>query len=78
MGDTLAGVDLSEERREEAIGSIPAADVMVHREEVFPLCAEADFETNRERIRKWPQVRYPLMGEDLSDFRGIVYAPAVL
>jgi CBS domain containing-hemolysin-like protein len=83
MGDSLANVDMSEERREEVInaldiGMIEVGDVMVDREDVVAVSTEDDLETNVQRMAGSPHVRFPLIGEDVSEFYGTVYTPKVL
>lgn len=83
MGEALANVGLSEERREEvvnalAIGEIPVADVMVPRADIVALSTTATLAENRDRIREAPHVRLPLVGDALDDPVGVVYTPAVL
>jgi CBS domain containing-hemolysin-like protein len=83
MGDALGNVGLSDERRDEVInaleiGEIPVSDVMVPREEVVALSTADSLDANLQRMRDVPHSRFPLVGDDLESFVGIVYAPAVL
>ncbi|MBZ6496711.1 CNNM domain-containing protein [Natrinema longum] len=80
LGSVLEEGDLSEERREEvmnafAIGEQPIQEVMVPPEEIVSLSTEATPEENFRKMEERPQTRYPLVGETMTDFRGIVYAP---
>ncbi|ELY96798.1 CNNM domain-containing protein [Natrialba taiwanensis] len=80
LGTVLDQSDLSEERREEVmnalqIGEQPVREVMIPPEEIVALSTEGDFEENRRRMETNPQTRYPLVGSELTDFRGIVYFP---
>ncbi|WP_336037075.1 hemolysin family protein [Halobacterium yunchengense] len=82
LGSVLGEADLSEERREEVMGALdidqmPLRSVMVDADDVVALSTTVDLETNLERMSETPHVRYPLVGETLDDFRGIVYLPAV-
>jgi CBS domain containing-hemolysin-like protein len=75
--------DLSEERHEEVlnalvIGEIPVRNVMVDREAVVALSTEDDLETTLETVEEAPHGRFPLVGETLADFEGIVYTPSLL
>jgi CBS domain containing-hemolysin-like protein len=75
--------DLSEERREEvlnalAVDELPVEEVMTDTEEMVVLRTTASVEENMSAIREMPHTRFPLVGEELSDFRGIVYAPSIL
>ncbi|NHN42417.1 HlyC/CorC family transporter [Halorubellus sp. JP-L1] len=81
LGSVLDEGDLSEERQEEvmnalAIGEQPVRDVMVPADDVVALSTAVDAEENRRRMAEQPQTRYPLVGEDLTEFEGIVYLPA--
>jgi CBS domain containing-hemolysin-like protein len=53
-------------------------DVMVDAESVVALSVTEPLAVNLERMREHPHSRFPLVGEGLGDFRGIVYTPAVL
>jgi len=82
LGSVLDEADLSDERREEvlnalAIGEQPVSDVMVPPEDIVALSTDDDPETNIQRMEEHPHTRYPLVGTDLTDFRGIVYSPAL-
>jgi len=83
MGEALRGAGVSQERREEVInafriGDVPVGEIMVDREEIVALSTAEDVETNLRRMQESPQVRFPLVGDDLSEFLGIVYTPAIL
>ena len=83
MGDALQNVGVSDERRDEVlnaldIGELPVEEVMIDRDDVVALSTEAELSTNVERMTGSPHVRFPLVGDSLEDFRGIVYTPAVL
>jgi len=74
--------DLSDERLTEVlsaleIGRVPVSAVMNDAEEIVALSTEQSLEENRQRMADHPHVRYPLVGESLDDFRGIVYLPEV-
>ena len=83
MGERLSRMGLPADRREEVIaaldiGSMETRDVMVDAEEAVALSVAEPLAVNLERMREHPHSRFPLVGEDLEDFRGIVYTPAVL
>ncbi|WP_137286840.1 CNNM domain-containing protein [Halorussus salinisoli] len=83
MGDILSRVGLEEEREEEVlaaldIGTIPVRDVMVPREQIVALSTADDFEENLRKMQESPHVRFPLVGETLDDFLGIVYTPPLV
>ncbi|WP_313692997.1 hemolysin family protein [Halorarum halobium] len=75
--------DLSEERHEEVVNALtagerPVVDLMVDEEDVVFLSTADSTAENLDRMRSAGYTRYPLVGEESGDFRGIVYVPAVL
>ncbi|WP_254530312.1 hemolysin family protein [Natrinema gelatinilyticum] len=83
LGSILEEGDLPDERREEImnafqIGEQSIRDVMVGSEEIVAVSTDDDAESNLEKMAERPQTRYPLVGADLTDFRGIVYTPVFL
>ncbi|SEW32427.1 CNNM domain-containing protein [Natrinema salifodinae] len=83
LGSVLEEGDLSTERREEVlnalrIGEQSVREVMVPPDEIVALSTAVDSEENRRRMEERPQTRYPLVGEELTDFRGIVYTPVLV
>ena len=83
MDSLLTEGDLDEERHEEvlgalAVGRMTVADVMVDREEVVFLSTEIPLSENLDRLSGSLHNRYPLIGDDPDDFRGIVYVSAAL
>ena len=81
LGSVLDEGNLSDERREEVmnaldIGEQPVRDVMVSAEDVVALSTAVDAAENMRRMAEQPQTRYPLVGEDLTEFEGIVYLPS--
>ncbi|MDF9745327.1 CNNM domain-containing protein [Natrinema salsiterrestre] len=82
LGSILDDGDLSEERRQEVMNAlvveeIPVRDTMVPREEIAALSTENTPEENLAVIEEHPHLRFPLVGEDIDDFRGVVYLAAV-
>jgi CBS domain containing-hemolysin-like protein len=83
LGSVLDEGDLPEERRDEVmnaleIGEQPVRSVMVPAEEVVALSTTVDAAENFRRMEEHPHTRYPLVGEDLTDFLGIVYLPVLV
>ena len=83
LGSVLEEGELPAERREEVlnalmVGEQPVSDIMVPRTDIVALSTEASIEENLERIADSPHTRFPLVGADLEDFRGIVYVPVVV
>ncbi|WP_049930654.1 hemolysin family protein [Halosimplex carlsbadense] len=82
MGSVLDEGDLTEERRDEVmnalyIGERPVREVMVPADDIVALSTTADTEENFRRMEDNPHTRYPLVGENLTDFRGILYLPVL-
>ncbi|MCD2201177.1 hemolysin family protein [Halobacterium sp. KA-4] len=82
LGSVLGESDLTQERREEVLGALdidqmPIENVMVDADDVVALSTTVGLKENLERMSETPHVRYPLVGETLDDFRGIIYLPAV-
>ncbi len=82
FGSALEAGDVPAERRQEvmnalAVGDIPVAGIMVPREEIVALSTENTPEENLALVREHSHSRYPLIGEDIDDFRGIVYLPTI-
>ncbi|RLM56766.1 HlyC/CorC family transporter [Halobellus sp. Atlit-31R] len=83
LGSVLDRGDLPEERREEilnalAVGDRSIRDVMTPAEDVVFLRTTDSVAENLDRIGASPHTRFPLVGDDLDDFRGVVYVPPVV
>jgi len=83
LGSLFDEVDLPEERREEVLNALsvdemPISEIMVDSTDIVALSTSASVEENLEAIKKTPHTRFPLVGEEMTDFHGIVYVPAVL
>lgn len=83
LSSVLDRGELPAERREEIInaleiGETTVGEVMVPPEDIVSLSTEKTIEENFERIRHTPHTRFPLIGSDATDFRGIVYTPSIL
>jgi CBS domain containing-hemolysin-like protein len=81
--DVLQQGELSEERLSEVVnaldvGTTTVEEVMVDADDVVFLSTDVSAEENIHRLTSSPHTRYPLVGEDRSDFHGIVYVPAVV
>ena len=83
LGSVLDRGDLPEERREEVLNALTVGDRSI-RDEIIPvedvvfLSTTASVAENLERIGASPHTRFPLVGADPEDFRGIVYVPTVV
>lgn len=83
LGSLLDRGGLSEERKEEVInaftvGERPVNEIMTDYEDVIFLSTAVSVQKNLDRIGTSPHTRFPLIGDDPTDYRGIVYAPAVV
>ncbi|ELZ05547.1 CNNM domain-containing protein [Natrialba asiatica] len=83
LGSVLEEGDLPDERREEIlnafqIGDKPVSELMVSPTDVVALSTEVDSEENFQRMEERPHTRYPLVDDDLTDFRGIIYTPILV
>ncbi len=83
VGSVLEEGDMSDERREEVlnaltIGEQSVREVMIPPEDIVALSTADDPESNFRKLENHPRTRYPLVGEDLTDFRGVVYSPALV
>ncbi|AOW80659.1 hypothetical protein HTSR_1483 [Halodesulfurarchaeum formicicum] len=82
MDSILAQSDIAADRREEVlnaldVGEQPVREVMVPRDRIVALRTTDTADRNLDRIAATPHTRYPLVGDSLTDFRGIVYVPAL-
>lgn len=82
LGSVLEAGGLPEERRDEImnalhVGERQVREEMVPPEDIVVLSTERDTETNLKRMAEHPHTRYPLVGEKLSEFEGIVYVPVL-
>jgi len=83
LGSLLDRGNLSEERKDEIInaftvGEKPVSDIMTGREDIIFLSTAVSIQENLHRIGTSPHTRFPLIGDDPTDYRGIVYVPAVV
>jgi len=80
LGSVLDEGDLSDERHDEVmnalrVGERPVREVMIPSEDIVALSTAVDSEENLRRMEENPHTRYPLIGDELTDFEGIVYFP---
>lgn len=81
--DLLKSEGLPEDRRNEVvkaleIDEIPVSDIMVPRGDIIYLSDKKSLRENLETVRHRMQSRYPLVGDSLDDFKGVLYASEVL
>lgn len=82
LRELLARGEVPSDRREEVlaaleIGERSVAEIMVPREEIVPLRGDRPFEETLEILAERHHVRFPVIGDSLEDFRGIVYVPSL-
>jgi CBS domain containing-hemolysin-like protein len=83
LSSLLERGELSAERHEEVLNALEAGtteirEVMVDREAITSLSADASVEENLRRISETPHTRYPLVGPDGDEFLGIVYVHSLV
>jgi CBS domain containing-hemolysin-like protein len=83
LGSLLDEGDVPEERREEVLNALTVdemavAEIVTDPDDIVALSTTATTEENLETMRATPHTRFPLVGDDLADFRGVVYTPSVL
>ena len=83
LSSVLDESELSEERRQEIMnalvaGDLPIRGIMVPREDVVTLSAGDSVEEIRATIDERPHSRFPVIGDDVEDFRGVVYLPSII
>ena len=75
--------ELAEERQEEvlnalAVDEMAVSEIVTPADRIVSLSTTASLADNLATMRATPHVRFPLVGDSLDDFRGIVYTPSVL
>ncbi|MFH5885602.1 CNNM domain-containing protein [Halalkalibaculum sp. DA3122] len=73
---------VSSDRREEVINALnidnlTVKDIMIPRDEIISLSTENSFQENLDIMRGHMHARYPLVGETVDDFKGILYTPQI-
>ncbi|AZH26506.1 CNNM domain-containing protein [Haloplanus aerogenes] len=75
--------DVPEERQQEvlnalAVDEMAVSEIVTDADDIVSLSVEASTDENLAAMRSTPHTRFPLVGDDLADLRGIVYTPSVL
>jgi len=83
LGSLLDEGEIPAERREEVlnaleVGTLPISEIMVPAAEIVALSTERSVTENLDRIHNTPHTRFPLVGDSLADFNGVVYAPSII
>lgn len=82
MGALLSRGRVSGEYRKEIINALeiidmPTREIMVPREDIVALSTQNGPEENFRLLREAHHARFPLIGESMEDYRGIVYVPSL-
>lgn len=80
--DLLKTEGVSDDRRKEVINALDIDDItvkeiMVPRKDIISLTTEKSFRENLNTIHHHMHARYPLVGQTLDDFKGILYTPQI-
>ena len=83
LGSLLDEGEIPEERREEVlnaldVGELAVSEIMVPADDIVALSTERSVADNLARIRNTPHTRFPLVGDSLAEFHGVVYAPSII
>jgi len=83
LGSLLEQGGLSEERKDEVLNALrtgerPVSEVMTTVDDTVFLSTTVSVDENLARIGNSPHTRFPLIGDEPTDFHGIVYVPAVI
>ena len=83
LGSLLDEGEIPAERRDEVlnaleVGTLPISEIMVTADDIVALSTERSVADNLARIRNTPHTRFPLVGDSLADFNGVVYAPSII
>lgn len=83
LGNVLDEGELTDERQEEVmnalrVGETSVEELMVDRDDIVALSTANSTEENLSIVEDHPHTRFPLVGDSVDDFRGIVYMPAVV
>ena len=82
LGSVLEEGELPADRREEimnalTIGEQSVREVMIPPAEIAALSTEDGIDANFETLEAKPHTRYPLVGDDLTAFEGVLYSPTL-
>lgn len=82
MVNLLKTQGISDDRREEVINALDideltVKEIMVPRKDIISLSTKKSFRKNLNTIRSHMHARYPLVGQTLDDFQGILYTPQI-
>lgn len=83
MGSMLASAGMDPDRRQEvinamAIDRLEVEDFMVGPDDIIAMSTSSSVQANIETISGTPHTRFPLVGQDLDDRKGIIYVPALI
>ena len=83
MGEILTRQNVPPDRRKEVlraveIEAVPVREIMVPASDVVAWSEDAPLEENLDRVRESGFSRYPLIGDELDDYRGVLYTSSLL
>lgn len=83
MGELLSKGELSEERRNEIINALeidelPTRSIMVPRDNIRFISTGGSVEEMINLLSEHQHSRFPLVADDLDDYRGTIYVPSVM
>lgn len=82
MVELLKSGNLENDRQEEVLNTldieqIPVEEIMVPKNEIATMSTKKSFKENLDIINQHMHARYPLVGESIDDFIGILYTPQI-
>lgn len=82
MVKLLRTSEIADDRSEEVLNAlkiddIPVNNIMIPRDEIITLSTQQSFEENLDTLRNHMHTRYPLVGDTIDDFKGILYTPQI-
>ena len=82
LGSVLEEGELPADRREEIMNALTIGEqsvraVMIPPEEIVALSTEDEIDANFATLEAHPHTRYPLVGDDLTAFEGVLYSPTL-
>ncbi|WP_421774887.1 CNNM domain-containing protein [Gracilimonas sp.] len=82
MVELLKSGSLDEERRKEVLNTldieqIPVHDIMIPRDDIVTLSTKKNFRENLAIMNRNMHTRYPLVGDSIDNFIGILYTPQI-
>lgn len=82
MAELLKSGDLEDDRQKEVLNAldidkIPVQEIMIPRKDIVTMSTKRSFSENIDTLKQHMHARYPLVGNSIDDFRGILYTPQI-